>query len=136
MKADSDHRNRRQTVVVVSGSGNAEQQELSNLIEAKGYRSETAVSIEDLLIRSNIRECLALLIDVDSVTVNNRTIRDLKLKFGGIDFLCISGTRFHPDLQEAISHHFYACLLKPVDPDELSYWLKCIGENERSSPVE
>ena len=136
MKADSDHQTRRQTIVVVSGSGIAEQQELSNLIETNGYQSETAVSIEDLLTRSNIRECLALLIDVDSVTVNNRTIRDLKLKFRDTEFLCISGTRFHPDLQEAISHHFYACLLKPVDPDELSYWLKCIGENERSSPVE
>ena len=95
----------------------------------------TAVSIEDLLARSEIRESLALLIDVDSVTVDNRTIRDLKLKFPGIEFLCISGTRFHPDLQEAIAHHFYACLLKPVDPDELYYWLKSIYENELKTRI-
>jgi hypothetical protein len=25
----------------------------------------------------------------------------------------------------------YACLNKPVDPDELHYWIKCIFENDK-----
>ena len=120
---------------MVSGSNNTELQELLNLIQAKGYRCMQVASIEELLTYSEYPDYLVLLIDVDSLTVNNRTIRDLKLKFPGIEFLCISGTRFHPDLQEAISHHFYACLLKPVDPDELYYWLKSIFENESKTRI-
>ena len=137
MQAKSGRNTRTQTVLVVSGSDNSELQEMSNLIQAKGYRCVKAASIEELMSRTGSVEYLALIIDVDSVAVNNRMIRDLKVIFPGIEFLCISGTRFHPNLQEAISHHFYACLLKPVDPDELFYWLKCIRENEpdtRASP--
>jgi hypothetical protein len=41
-----------------------------------------------------------------------------------------SAKRFHPELQDAIQHHIYACLNKPVDPDELLFWVKSVYEEE------
>jgi hypothetical protein len=38
-------------------------------------------------------------------------------------------------LRDSIRDHIYACLTKPIDPDELVYWLKCIREDDRSLTV-
>jgi hypothetical protein len=69
-------------------------------------------------------------LDIDTVPVNNRTIRDLALKNPSVRFLCTSKDRFHPELKDAICYHIYACLNKPIDPDELLFWLKSIYEEE------
>jgi hypothetical protein len=68
--------------------------------------------------------------DIDSVPVDNRTIRELTIKHPETYFLCTSKDRFHPDLKDAICYHIYACLNKPVDPDELFYWLRSIDEDD------
>ena len=126
MQADSDLKSREQTILVVSGTSDADSREIINLIQGKGYRCVVTASLNGFETKRDTGDYLALIIDVDSVTVNNRMIRDLKLKYSNIELLCISGRKFHPDLQDAISNYFYACLSKPVDPDELFYWLKCI----------
>jgi DNA-binding NtrC family response regulator len=77
----------------------------------------------------------AVIIDLDSVAVDNRTIRDLALQFPKIPFLCLSKERFHPELKDSIRDHIYACLIKPIDPDELAYWLNCIRKDDRSLTV-
>jgi hypothetical protein len=46
--------------------------------------------------------------------------------------LCLSSARFHPELKESFLSHIYACLTKPIDPDELRYWLRSIQEDERN----
>jgi DNA-binding NarL/FixJ family response regulator len=63
--------------------------------------------------------------------VDNRAIRELASEFPAVHFLCMSKDSFHPELQDAISRHIYACLSKPVDPEELFYWLKCIQEDDK-----
>ena len=78
---------------------------------------------------------MAVIIDLDSVAVDNRTIRSLALQFPKIPFLCLSKERFHPELKDSIRDHIYACLIKPIDPDELGYWLKCIREDDRSLTI-
>ena len=133
MQADSNRITREQTVLIVSGQSNADSRGILNLMQGKGYRCVVMASLNDLENRSETADYLLLIIDVDSVTVNNRVVRDLKLKYHDIEFLCISGQSFHPDLQDAISNHFYACLSKPVDSEELFYWLKCIRENETAT---
>jgi len=40
---------------------------------------------------------------------------------------------FHPELEEAMSKHIHASLVKPVDDEELLYWLKSICENDSDS---
>jgi DNA-binding NtrC family response regulator len=88
-------------------------------------------------LKHNLREggFLAVMIDLDSVAVDNRSIRELALQFPAAPFLCISRERLHPELKDSIRDHIYACLAKPVDPAELNYWLKCIREDDRSFPA-
>jgi DNA-binding NtrC family response regulator len=78
-------------------------------------------------------ECQAIFWDVDTVPVDNRTVRDLTLKFPGVYFFCLSKHRFHPELKDAICYHIYACLNRPIDQDELFFWLRSIGENKANS---
>ena len=138
MQSDTHQQAGEKTVLVVSDSSISEPSlDLCGLMQNKGYRCSAESSIEDLPACMGGEDYLALIIDIDSVEVNNRLIRDLKRRCPGIELLCVSSTRFHPELKEAIAHHFYACLMKPVDTDELFYWLKCISENElepRASP--
>lgn len=73
------------------------------------------------------------ILDVDSIALTNRSIRNLMLEFPTTTILCTSKERFHPKLQDAISNYIYACLIKPIDPDELFYWLKTLCDNEEDT---
>ena len=104
--------------------------ELSEIINSKNYplvQTQALSSLEDFLESD---QYVAVVLDIDSVPVDNRTIRKLALKYPGVRFLCTSKDRFHPELKDAICYHIYACLTKPVDPDELLYWIKSIYEEE------
>lgn len=113
----------------------AEQQscdELRGILESQRFPT---IAIHSLaLLESHIQsgDIIAVVVDIDSVPVDNRTIRELTLKYPGVRFLCTSKDRFHPELKDAICYHIYACLNKPVDPDELLYWIKSIYEEEAS----
>jgi len=68
----------------------------------------------------------ALILDLDSVTVDNRFLRHLKADNPGLFILTISGQKLHPELRESISSYIHACLSKPLDADELEFWLRSI----------
>ena len=103
---------------------------LSNMLTSRGYSNIITRSLTSLeeLIESN--KYIAVVLDIDSVPIENRTIRELALKYPGFCFLCTSKDRFHPELKDAICYHIYACMNKPIDPDELLFWIKSIYEEE------
>jgi DNA-binding NtrC family response regulator len=105
-------------------------QRLYQILDGGSYQAVAVHSLIDLADRIQEGNCLAVIMDVDTVPVDNRVIRDFALKYPDVRFLCISKERFHPELKDAICYHIYACLNKPVDPDELLYWIKCIYEDE------
>lgn len=76
---------------------------------------------------------MAVIMDLDSMAVDNRIVRHLTIRYPGVCFLATSRDRFHPDLKDAIGDHIYACLKKPIDEEELSYWLKTIAQEERDT---
>lgn len=81
---------------------------------------------------------LSIILDLDSIRFENRSIKKIAKRYPETPLLSISQQRFHPHLKEAISEHLFACLVKPIDPDELHYFLKCILENgveKRGPPV-
>lgn len=106
---------------------------LSDMLTSRDYPVTVIPELSCLgnLIESN--QYVAVIFDIDSVPVNNRTIRDLALKYPGLCFLCTSKDRFHPELKDAICYHIYACMNKPVDPDELLFWIRSIYEEENVS---
>ena len=116
-------------IVVIDASQNSTT-ELSDILNSKNYpftEINDLTSLEEFLESDRY---IAVILDIDSVPVDNRTIRNLALKHPGVRFLCTSKDRFHPELKDAICYHIYACLNKPVDPDELLFWVKCIYEEE------
>ena len=107
--------------------------ELCELLEAGQFKAAPQYSIHNLDQNIKVTECQAIFWDIDTVPADNRTVKELTLKFPGVNFFCLSKKPFHPELKDAISHHIYACLNRPIDPDELFFWLRSIGENQANS---
>ena len=104
--------------------------ELSNILNSKNYPNVAVPALSSLEGLFDSDQYVAVVLDIDSVPVDNRAIRNMALKNPGVRFLCTSKDRFHPELKDAICYHIYACLNKPVDPDELLFWVKSIYEEE------
>jgi DNA-binding NtrC family response regulator len=86
--------------------------------------------LQDYLAES---ECRAILIDLDTVSIDNRTLVQIKRQHPEIEIIAKSERPFHPELEEALRSHILACLAKPLDSDELIFWLKSVFENSASS---
>ena len=73
--------------------------------------------------------CEALILDLDGLRVTNRVIRELIAGDRSLHVIAISSRTFHPELKEALSENIFACVRKPLDPDELLYLLGSISKN-------
>lgn len=118
-----------QRAVVVLDADVTNCQDLCSLVEKIDYHAYAQNSLSGMEAQLGRKECMAVLIDIDSVPIDNRTIREIALKHPGVYFLCISSRRFHPDLKEALCYDIYACINKPIDPDEVYFWLRSILAN-------
>jgi len=87
------------------------------LLEKRGYSAKPMHSILNLEKSLAGGEYLVVILDIDTVAVDNRTIRELTIKYPGVIFFALSAYRFHPELKDAICYHIFACINKPVDPD-------------------
>lgn len=76
-----------------------------------------------------------VILDIDSLPVNNRLFRDLKKINPEVRIIGLSSRPFHPELKEAISGFMLACITRSFDEDELLFWLKSIRA-ERQEPTE
>ena len=127
-KSTHDHKG----LVAILGTAGLDSAALCRMIEKRRLRSNICCDLEEL--QDCLSECcLAAILDIDKVPLDNRTIRELTLAHPGTCFFCTSKERFHPDLKDAICYHLFACLHKPVDPDELDYFLKCIIDENAES---
>jgi two-component system, NtrC family, response regulator GlrR len=100
------------------------------LLSGQDYETQRVSSLAELRHKLAEEKFIAVLMDIDSVVVDNRAIRELAANFPATPFLCLSRDRVHPELKDAIRDHIYACLTKPVDMDEITYWLRCIREDQ------
>ena len=114
--------------IIVLDTDKKSSRSLSDMLVSRDYPVTVTPELSCLekLIESN--QYVAVIFDIDSI--DNRIIRDLALKFPGLCFLCTSKDRFHPELKDAICYHIYACLNKPIDPDELIFWVESIYEED------
>jgi DNA-binding NtrC family response regulator len=118
--------------IIVLDSDKNSSRVLSEMLQSQGYPFTVKRELSFLTNLIDANQYAAVIFDIDSVPLDNRTIRDLALKYPGLCFLCTSKDRFHPELKDAICYHIYACLNKPIDPDELLFWIKSIYEEENS----
>lgn len=116
-------------MIVIVSQNQAVTDEIDAMLAKQNYANEIIPSLERLSTRLEGKDVLAAFIDIDSVPVDNRSIRMLTRKHPAIYFFCLSRDKFHPEIKDAICYHIYACLNKPIDPDELIYWLRSIEGN-------
>ena len=104
--------------------------ELSKILGTKSYPFVQGCGLSLLEDELPSGQYVAVVLDIDTISIDNRTIREMAIKYPSVRFLCTSKDRFHPELKDAICYHIYACLNKPVDPDELLFWIKSIYEED------
>ncbi len=104
--------------------------ELSKILSTKSYPFFHGTGLSLLEDELASGQYVAVVLDIDTIPIDNRKIRELAIKYPAVRFLCTSKDRFHPELKDAICYHIYACLNKPVDPDELLFWIKSIYEED------
>ena len=98
--------------------------ELCAALEGEDYPIKLLDSLEHLSGGIKVCDCRLAILDLDSLHVDNRLIRKLKRKNPSLRIIGFSSRSFHPELQEAMSSHIYACLGAPVDEEELVFWVK------------
>lgn len=98
--------------------------ELCAALEDEDYPVKLVDSLERLKGGIKGCDCRLVILDLDSLPVDNNLIRKLKRKNPSLRIIGFSSRSFHPELQEAISSHIYACIGTPVDEEELVFWVK------------
>ncbi len=124
-------------IIIFADANTEESQELCSLLERNQYRAIPVQSPTELAEKVRGSVCHAVILDLDSLPVDNRFIRNLWKENNEPCLIGISSRSFHPELEEAMRSYVSACLSKPVNEDELIYWLKstCTGEaSPRASP--
>lgn len=112
---------------------------LCAILDRHHYSATSLDTLNELAETVRKGACHCVVLDLDSLSVDNRFIRKLHQDNPS---LCVIGTStrtFHPELEESMRTHISACLIKPVDEVELIYWLKCLCEEtqrSRASPPE
>jgi DNA-binding NtrC family response regulator len=104
--------------------------ELCALLEQANIPVAPLYSLEDLVEHLKREQAGVLIVDLDTLPVDNNFFRHLKKENPDLYILCLSSRTYHPGLKEAMGSHIYASLAKPLNSEELLYWLKAIAEIE------
>ena len=108
--------------------------QLCDLLQGLNYSVSLIHSLQDLEQELPKVPEVAVILDLDTVPVTSQFLRGLRKIHPQLHMLGVSKLSYHPGLEEVIGSHLFACLVKPLDVEELSFWLKSITEN-LSSPA-
>jgi len=125
--------------IIVVHAGPDEGEKVCAILDRHDYSSIELHSLEELTLTIRNSPCHAVILDLDSLPVDNRFIRNLCKDNPGLCVIGTSSRMFHPELEDSMRAYISACLSKPVDEDELIYWLKsiCGGKpRPRASPCD
>ena len=102
--------------------------ELCALLEQANIQVAPVHSLKELPDHLRREPARVLIVDLDNLPVDNNFFRNLKKQNPNLYIMCLSSLNYHPALQEAMGSHIYASLAKPLNFEELFYWLKTIAE--------
>jgi DNA-binding NtrC family response regulator len=111
--------------VAVLVSQESQNQAILSILGQGPYAPFALSSMADIPGYMHGRDKGVLLVDLDTEKITNAALRALKKKHD-LTIIALSGEHLHPDLEESLRHHIYACLGKPADPDELLYMLRSV----------
>jgi len=118
--------------VFVVGTEPRTLEQLENACLSMPYNLLAVTSLEEAksAIENGEKRTNAIVVDFDSLPVSNSLLRIFRRGLPDTYLIGISTKHFHPELEESLREHIYACLPKPVDSDELCFFLRSIFENE------
>jgi DNA-binding NtrC family response regulator len=119
-------------IVVVDADKN-QCEKLCALLRQENYRAVELHSLPNLKKIVQDTSCRVVILDLDSLPVDNRFIKEFRGQNPGLPVMVLSSRSFHPELEQVMSKHICACLRKPPDPEELLYCIKSFCENEHDS---
>jgi len=101
---------------------------LCNILEERYYQVTPMYSLPDLerSLQGQGKGYSVVIIDLDTLPVDMNLFRRFKRIKPTLNIIGLSSRPFHPELEEAMTRHIYACLSKPVDEDELDFWIKSL----------
>lgn len=120
------------TSVLIADADRKHCRTICTILQNHGFGTESVYSLASLERRLMRGKRLVVVLDFDSLSIDNRTVRRISTSHPGVSFLGLSDHRFGPEFREAICHHLYACLKKPIDPEELIYLVRSIYEDMAS----
>jgi len=100
--------------------------EVESRLEALNYRIHLVETLEELQTLTVKTGCRVVILDLDVLEIPNRFFRALKKDNPDLAILATSSRPFHPQLKEAMTHHICACFRKPIEHEEIEYWLKAV----------
>ncbi len=115
--------------VVVLDANQTQSQIICNMLESHSYKTVSLNSLTDLNGYMEQSPCRAVILNLDSISVTNKILKQLKAKNPLTSIIGISERQFHPELAESLREYISVCLTEPVDADELIYWLKTVFDN-------
>jgi len=115
--------------IIVVDADEDQSQELCDVLERDNYRTIALHSLGNLEEKIQETACRVVILDLDTLPVDNRFITHLRKGNPKLPIIGLSSRPFHPDLKEAMSSHICACLRKPPDLDELIYCIKSFCNN-------
>jgi len=114
----------------------ADKNQCKNLCGLLKQENHNVVELYSLLSLKKIVQdtpCRVVILDLDSVPVDNRFIKEFRRQNPGLPIMVLSSRSFHPELEQVMSKHICACLRKPPDQEELLYCIKSFCENQHDS---
>jgi DNA-binding NtrC family response regulator len=115
--------------VLVAAGDRGPGREVCSLVQELGYAATRISSLKDLEQKLQKDSEVAVILDLDTVPVTNQFLRGLRKVHPQLHILGVSELPYHPGLEELIGSQLLACLVKPLDVEELCFWLKSIGEH-------
>ena len=119
--------------IAVLDADEKQSKNLCTFLADHNYETTQIKSMTDMAGHLGVSEYRVIILNLDNMAVNNKTFKELKRKKPSLKIIAYSQRRFHPELEEALREYISVCLAKPVDLDELIYWLKSVFENNEET---
>lgn len=119
-------------VIVIIDADETQGRKVSEILGSHHYPARLFSSPFDPGVDLEQRGRCIMILNLDTVSPDNRMIKDMKKKNPALQIIITSSQTFHPELKEAMRDHVYACLKQPLDPEELIYWVKSVYENDHT----
>ena len=101
---------------------------ICSLLDKLDFTPVPVASVAQFHRHASRHGCRAVIINLASISINNRILKDMKRAYPGIHIVTLSNRPFHPELEDAFRVSIYASLALPADPHDLGYLLGSVFE--------